>query len=229
MIKRMGFVKRREGMTLEACHDYWLNVHAPMVAGAPGVRRYIVSTTVVGEGLSYTPAYDGLAEIWYDDLAALDAAGGTPEWQAVREDAPNFIGSVDTLFAGEVPIIDDSRGAREREAWVKYCGLLTRRPGTPIDRFQAHWRDIHGPLVVAEFTTMVRYIQSHALPETYGTSRAPAYDGVPQAWFESIETIPKAILGRTADEKNTPAARDSEGIFVQPIPVMVTREHVIVE
>jgi uncharacterized protein (TIGR02118 family) len=229
MIKRMGFVKRKDGMTLAECHDYWLSVHAPLVVKAPGVRRYIVSTTVAGEGLSYTPAYDGLAEIWYDDLAAMEAAIWTPEWQAAREDAPKFIGSVDTLFASEAPIIDTSPSVREREAWLKYCGLLTRRPGTPVDQFQAHWRDIHGPLVVAEFTTMVRYIQSHALPETYGTDREPAYDGVPQAWFESAQTVPKAILGREGAEKDTPAARDSEGIFVQPIPILVTREHVFIE
>jgi uncharacterized protein (TIGR02118 family) len=228
VIKRMGFVKCKDGMTREACHDYWLNVHAPIVARTPGIRRYIVSTTTT-EGLDYAPAYDGLVEIWFDDLASLQAAEATPEWQAVRDDARQFIGSVDTLFASEVPVIEDERSARNHASWLKYCGLLTRRPGMPVDRFQAHWRDVHGPLVVAEFTTMVRYSQSHALAETYGTSREPAYDGVPQAWFESVDTIPKAILGRTGEEKNTPAALDSEAIFVQPIPIIVTREHVIIE
>jgi uncharacterized protein (TIGR02118 family) len=215
-------------MTLEACHDHWLNVHAPLVQKTPGIRRYIVSTTLVDPALSYTPAYDGLVEIWHDDLDAMEASVRTPEWQAVREDAALFIGAVDTLFATEVPVIEDERSLREHASWVKYCGLLTRRPGMLVDQFQAHWRNVHGPLVVAEFTTMVRYIQSHALPETYGTSRAPAYDGVPQAWFESVHTVPKAILGRSGEEKATPAARDSEGIFVQPIPIVVTKEHVFI-
>jgi uncharacterized protein (TIGR02118 family) len=224
----MGFVRRKDGMSLEACHEHWLNVHAPLVEKTPGIRRYAVSTTLLDPALDYTPAYDGLAEIWYDDLDAMQASGRTPEWQAVRDDAPLFIGEVATLFATEVPVIEDERSAREHASWVKYCGLLTRRPGTPVDSFQAHWRDIHGPLVVAEFTTMVRYIQCHALPETYGTPLEPAYDGVPQAWFESVDTVPKAILGRSGAEKETPAARDSEGIFVQPIPIVVMREHVII-
>ena len=84
-------------------------------------------------------------------------------------------------------------------------------------------------MVMAEFPTMKRYVQSHAVPETYGTPMAPVYDGVPLAWFESLETMPPALLERTGEQKNTDAALDSQGIFVQPIPTMVTREHVIIE
>ena len=228
MIKRMGFVKRKEGMTLEACHDHWLNVHAPLAAKAPGLRRYIVSTTIVGEGLTYTPAYDGLAEFWYDDLEALEAAEASPQWQATRADSPNFIGSVAALFTTEVPIIEDSLTPRARESWIKYIGLLKRKQGTTVQEMQSHWRDVHAPLVCAEFTTMVRYIQSHAIPETYGTVRHPAYDGVPSAWFESLAALPDAIMGRKPGAPPTPAGIDSAATFEIPIPVMVTREHVIV-
>ena len=62
---------------------------------------------------------------------------------------------------------------------MKYSGFLTRLPHLSIEQFQAHWRDVHGPLVSAEFTSMVRYIQSHALPETYDTARHPAYMRAP--------------------------------------------------
>lgn len=229
MIKRMGFVKRKEGMSLEDSHAHWLNVHAPLAAKAPGLRHYVVSTTIVGEGLSYSPAYDGLAEFWYDDMDALEAAEVSPEWAATRADSPNFIGAVAALFTAEVPIIEDSKMPREREAWVKYLGLLTRKRGTTVDAMQSHWRDVHAPLVCAEFTTMVRYIQSHALPETYGTARHPAYDGVPEAWFETLAQLPEAILGRNPDAAPTPAGIDSAATFEIPIPVMVTREHVIVD
>jgi uncharacterized protein (TIGR02118 family) len=228
MIKRMGFVKRKDGMTLEAFHDYWLNVHAPLAAKAPGIRQYIVSTTVVGEGLTYTPAFDGLAEFWYDDMATLEAAEASPEWAATRADSPNFIGSVAALFTSEVPIIEDGRPVREREGWIKYIGLLTRKQGRTVEQMQSHWRDVHAPLVCAEFTTMVRYIQSHSLPETYGTARHPAYDGVPLAWFKTLVDLPPAILGRTPATAQTPAAIDSAATFELPIPVMVTREHVII-
>ena len=228
MIKRMGFVKRKEGMSLEAFHAHWLNIHAPLAAKAPGLRQYIVSTTVVGGGLTYTPAYDGLAEFWYDDMNALEAAEASPEWAATRADSPDFIGEVAALFTSEVPIILDSASKKEREAWIKYIGLLTRKRGSTVEEMQSHWRDVHAPLVCAEFTTMVRYIQSHALPETYDTDRHPAFDGAPLAWFRSLDELPDAILGRKADAAPTPAGIDSAATFEIPIPVMVTREHVIV-
>jgi uncharacterized protein (TIGR02118 family) len=229
MIKRMGFVKRREGMSLEAFHAHWLNVHAPLAMKAPGLRRYIVSTTIPAEVLNYMPAFDGLAEFWYDDMDALEAAEASPEWAATRADSPNFIGSVAALFTSEVAIIEDGRTLRERESMIKYASLLTRKQGTSVEQMQSHWRDVHGPLVAAEFPTMKRYIQSHALPETYGTARHPAYDGVPLAWFESLEDIPRPLLGRSPDAPPTAAGMDSAATFELPLPVVVMREHVILD
>src|SRR5215213_5963203 len=37
------------------------------------------------------PAYDAVAEDWFDDLAAMGAAFASPESQAVLADAPNFL------------------------------------------------------------------------------------------------------------------------------------------
>jgi hypothetical protein len=76
---------------------------------------------------------------------------------------------------------------------------------------------------------MVRYIQNHALPETYSGDNKPNFDGVPQAWFESLEAVPSG-LGRPRTEPPTSAASiDSETVFVQPIPATLSREIVIVE
>jgi uncharacterized protein (TIGR02118 family) len=111
---------------------------------------------------------------------------------------------------------------------VKYIGLLTRRPGLTVPEFQRRWRDVHGPLVRDEFPAMRHYIQSHALPETYEGPNPPAYDGVPEAWFDSLDGFPFTLVRRTGDELRTPAAIDSAETFVQPIPSLVTREFVIV-
>ena len=228
VIKRMGFVKRKPGMTLGAFHDHWLNVHAPLAAKAPGLRRYIVSTLLLPPGIDYTPAYDGFAEFWYDDLAALETAEASPEWAATRADSPNFIGEVAALFTHEVPIIEDGKSAREREGWVKYSSLLTRKRGTMPEAMQAHWRDVHGPLVAEEFTSMDRYIQCHPLLETYDTPRHPAYDGCALVWFRSIEALPLPLLGRKPDDEPTAAGSDSAQTFELPHRVMLSREHVIV-
>jgi uncharacterized protein (TIGR02118 family) len=162
-------------------------------------------------------------------LQALEAVISSTEWLAVLSDAEVFEGRVDSLVAMEVPIIDALPSARERESMVKYVGLLTRRPELSVAEFQSRWRDIHGPLVVEEFGDMRRYIQSHALPETYEGELAPAYDGVPQAWFDSLEGFPWRMVRRTGTEQTTAAAVDSANTFLQPIPSLVTREIVIVD
>src|SRR4029078_2347055 len=35
------FVKRRSDLSPEAFHDYWRDVHGPLGAQVPGVRRYV--------------------------------------------------------------------------------------------------------------------------------------------------------------------------------------------
>ncbi len=50
---------------------YWRDVHAPLVEGLPGVRRYVHSTVRAAPGQA--ARYDTVDEIWVDDAAALDA------------------------------------------------------------------------------------------------------------------------------------------------------------
>ena len=37
------------------------------------------------------PTFDGMAELWFDDLAALRTARRSAEWKASSEDEANFI------------------------------------------------------------------------------------------------------------------------------------------
>jgi hypothetical protein len=57
----------------------------------------------------------------------------------------------------------------------------------------------------------------------------PAYDGVPEAWFDGLDVFPWRMVRRGGDERQTAAARDSQDTFVQPIPSIVAREVVILE
>ena len=229
MIKLIGIISRKDGMSVADFQRYWRNVHAPLIARAPNLRRYIQCHAVAELYDKYPQAYDGIAEAWFDSLAAYQAAIASLEWQAAVVDAPNFIGSSRRLMATEVPIIDDFANARDRTGMVKYAGFLTRRDHLTVDAFQKHWREIHAPLVVNELKGMVRYVQSHAIPETYDTSLAPAYDGVPEAWFPGLEQFPIGLGRRGNGPSTSPGTQDSHKVFVQPIPSMVTREIVIVD
>jgi uncharacterized protein (TIGR02118 family) len=125
-------------------------------------------------------------------------------------------------------MIDALPSPQKRQGMVKFLGLLTRRPGLSVEEFQHHWRDIHGPLVKMEFPEMRRYIQSHAIPDSYSLTPPPAFDGVPEAWFDSLEVFPWRMVRREGADRESAAAADSRDIFVQPIPSIVAREVVIV-
>jgi len=43
MIKSIGLLTRREGLTHEDFVKHWLEVHAPLAHAVPGVRRYVQS------------------------------------------------------------------------------------------------------------------------------------------------------------------------------------------
>ena len=92
MIKLVYCLKRRGEIDRAAFQAYWRTTHAPLVAAAAaalGVRRYVQSHTVsspffdeLAAGRGCLPdAYDGVAELWWDDEAALQASFATAEGQ----------------------------------------------------------------------------------------------------------------------------------------------------
>ena len=60
-------------------------------------------------GDKYQPAYDGVAELWFDDIEALLAARQSPEWKAATDDEANFIDQNKTAYfvSEENVILDD--------------------------------------------------------------------------------------------------------------------------
>ena len=90
MVKVVVLLTRREGMSREAFERYWRERHLPLVAKLPGLRR-LVAHRVLPDPNGSAPAYDGVAEDWFDDLQAHDAALASPQGQAVLADAPNFL------------------------------------------------------------------------------------------------------------------------------------------
>lgn len=106
MIKLTYCLRRKPGMTWEEFSTYWRETHAPLVAARAevlGIRRYVQLRTVQApelhaayrarNGGSPEP-FDGVAELWFDDLDSMLAARGddaTNAGQELLEDERNFI------------------------------------------------------------------------------------------------------------------------------------------
>jgi uncharacterized protein (TIGR02118 family) len=108
MIKLVYCITRRRGMTLEEFSRYWREVHGPIGRRIPGLRRLVQSHPVPHLPDMAPPRFDGMAELWFDDIAGLEAARHSPEWRASSADEANFIDETRTaLFITEEQEIPD--------------------------------------------------------------------------------------------------------------------------
>ena len=101
MIKMSQFLTRRADLTHEQFIDYWQKEHWPLIISLgpakENTRRYVQQhSIIVPEGLPTAP-YDGYAEAWFDDLAALQRMVTSPEWKIVQKDELTFLDTVKTL------------------------------------------------------------------------------------------------------------------------------------
>ena len=75
----------------------------------PGLRRYVQSHIVGERTRPDIPAIDvevdGVAETWYDDLAAMERANASPEANALHADGALFIGRIKSFITDEKVII----------------------------------------------------------------------------------------------------------------------------
>jgi uncharacterized protein (TIGR02118 family) len=91
MIKLVYCITKRPELSDEEFFRYWKNIHGPIGARTPRLRKLIQSHRINIPGDKYSPAYDGTAELWFDTVEDLLAARQSPEWQASTNDEANFI------------------------------------------------------------------------------------------------------------------------------------------
>jgi uncharacterized protein (TIGR02118 family) len=78
MIKLSILMVRRPELTYEQFMQHWREIHAPLFAAQPETKRYVrryIQDHVTGNKLPGATAsdYDGIAEIWFDDITRARA------------------------------------------------------------------------------------------------------------------------------------------------------------
>ena len=104
MLKLVYCIRRRADIAPETFYRYWLEDHAPKVAGVAesiGAIRYVQSHTCLPEmnaelesGRGTQTAYDGITEVWFRDEEHMNAAMATP----AGEEAGRFLVSDESTF-----------------------------------------------------------------------------------------------------------------------------------
>ena len=194
MIHLLILFKRRDDVNRKELLRYWREVHAPLVAGLPGVRRYVQSTVSVVPGSA--PPYDGVEEIWVDDESAIDRL---PHCTACGESAQAGMGALIDAAQGVMLRTTDHfvhaglQIGRE-ESLPKRMTFFKRKPGLEREDMLRYWRGTHGPLA-ASVPGLRRYVQSALLPTAYGSGE-PRFDGAAQIWIEN-EAALQALVSST--------------------------------
>ena len=97
-VKNYELVTKRPDMDRAEFDRYWAQVHGPLAATIPTIRRYVQAHLSPGTRDSGMAPYDGLAITWFDDVAAMRAGAATEAYAKTRADEANFL-------AGELPFV----------------------------------------------------------------------------------------------------------------------------
>jgi len=221
VIKLVGFLKRKSGLEPEAFQAHWREKHAPLGSRVPGLRRYVQNHTRLAGYARRQPLWDGVVELWFDDVDAFRAAWSSEEMEPVRADEPAFldVANCKGLLAREHVVSDAPAPA----GGAKLISFLSRRRDIDVAAFQEHWRERHAP-IAASVPGLVRYVQCHTLPESYAGA-PPIYDGVPLAWFAGTDAM-RGSDGSDAYNRT----REDEAHFIEPgtLGFVIAEEHVVV-
>jgi uncharacterized protein (TIGR02118 family) len=101
LIKLVCLVSRPADTAPEAFRDWWLGHHVHVAAALPGLRRYVVSTA---DDFAQSQ-YDGVAELWFDSTAAMDAAFASPEGQQCAAEDRDCLGERIALVTTEHVVV----------------------------------------------------------------------------------------------------------------------------
>jgi len=89
MIKLVYIVRKRDDVSSQNFHTYWLEKHGPLVRSFAKVmraRKYVQSHTIAPEAGTQIAqwrgmgaGYDGITEVWWDSMEDLAASGASAE------------------------------------------------------------------------------------------------------------------------------------------------------
>lgn len=103
LFKMLILLKKKTTYSDEQFVKYWLEVHAPLAKKMPGLRRYVVN--IVKPPPNREPDYNGVVELWFDDIDSMKVAFTSPEGIATQKDTESFTAGLTTMYIDEHVIV----------------------------------------------------------------------------------------------------------------------------
>jgi uncharacterized protein (TIGR02118 family) len=188
MLHSLYFITRKPSLSEAEFHRYWRDVHGPIAKQIRQLRSYIQSHRIPFAGMNST--YDGVAEAWLEDEAAMTALRTSPEYlQGALADEPNFIdmNCVEWMLTNDHVILDGPQSSSK----AKLIFQLKRKSGWSLADARKYWIEVHGP-IVKKLPGLRRYVQSHLIDAAY-TYAEPKWEGVAQLWVDDAAAMQKLL------------------------------------
>lgn len=213
-------VRRRPELSREEFHRYWLERHGPLASSvrdrglAPPMKGYVQNHTLEETAALETfrrercmavEPYDGVTEVWLDDIADLDM-GNDPSAELIAaqqmlvEDEAKFVDLAKSrVFVCRAHEIFTEPGVQEPGFKMIIC--VRRRSGMSREAFQRYWLTNHAPLASSVRARglappMRGYVQNHTLEapllEPFRIDRGMTlepYDGIAEVWIDRLEDM----------------------------------------
>jgi uncharacterized protein (TIGR02118 family) len=234
MYKHVALLVRQPGLTHEEFVDYWQTQHTPIAKNIEGVVRYQQVLPTDPEHAEF----DGLAELYFEDLDDLHAALGSPGSRdydptqeiaaKARKDVDNFLAIEDRprLIGEEIVQKDEVDG--DTDGLYKHSAFLVRKDDMTHEAFVDYWQTNHTPIAreiegVVKYNTVIPTDPEHA-----------EFDGVAELYFEDLDDL-HAALGSEGSRDYDPAkgtateAREDVDNFlaIEKRPRFIGRERLV--
>jgi uncharacterized protein (TIGR02118 family) len=229
MIVRMGLLTRKQGSSSEDFRSHWRNVHGPLAARLPGLKRYHQNHVVDSRQLAIDHprgnwAIDGISELWFDSTDAMHRAISSDAYLDVARDHERFVGQIGLITAEQNIVVPVGSAAGPL---VKRMSILTRKPGLTPAQFKAEWWGFHAEAVKA-FPNLMGYTQNFVTERSISLGKSASYealpiDGMVELWFRSVGDIEAAFRSPAANVSQTHALS-----FIAEITTFLVEAHKVI-
>lgn len=193
MIKLVGPMQRLDLMPREEFKRYYVEQHTRAASGLPGNVKYIGSPALQGAN-GEDPPFDSVAEMYYEDLATLQGAYTSEQWEKARADHPSVV-------SGRIMFVTEEHTFLEPpppgSGAIKYQAFLSRKDCMAMEDFRSYWLEEH-MLLALQTPGLIGYRACPSICSANGDSLlkdpmdSPQFDGVIDMWFESVDDFERS-------------------------------------
>jgi hypothetical protein len=186
---------------------HWGDVHGELAKDIERLRRYVQNRRSTETDLGLPVAiYDGIAEVWFDDMDAAEGMGEDPQYlDGCRVDEPNFLEVDQMAFTvTDEEALGGDASAPAAPGSVKLMQLVRRPDGLESAEFVQRWGRGDDTAAGVELGA-IRHLVNRSLPATLADEmwwpdadkpdgEAP-FDGIREIWWPNIESFRRARGG----------------------------------